>query len=75
MVLFTNKCIYYLKIISFYLIISMESPKVTTKPIPIPKNSKNEIKLLFPDIEKSRDNLKKLFGLSKTPEGGLYADK
>lgn len=53
----------------------MESSKIITKPIPIPKNSKNEIKLLFPDIEKSRDNLKKLFGLSKTPEGGLYADK
>lgn len=53
----------------------MESPKITTKPIPIPKTPKNEIKILFPDIEKSRSNLKEMFGLSKTPEGGLYADK
>jgi len=52
----------------------MESPKTTTKPIEIPKKQ-NEIKILFPDIEKTRDNLKKLIGLSKTPEGGLYADK
>ena len=53
----------------------MESQKTASKPIQIPKGLKNEIKILFPDIEKSRDNLKEMFGLSKTPEGGLYADK
>jgi hypothetical protein len=53
----------------------MESPKIETKPIKIPKHPNKDIKLLFPDIEQSRENLKKMFGLSKTPEGGLYADK
>ena len=52
----------------------MENKRTNTKPIPIP-DMKTEVKLLFPDIEKSRENLKQMFGLSKTPEGGLYADK
>lgn len=52
----------------------MDSPKTKSKPIPIPKPN-SEIKILFTEIERSRDHLKEMFGLSKTPEGGLYADK
>jgi hypothetical protein len=50
----------------------MENKKPESKPIQIPKENG---KISFPDIEKSREYLKKMFGLSKTPEGGLYADK
>lgn len=52
----------------------MDSPKTKSKPIQIPTKN-NEVKILFTEIERSRENLKQMFGLSKTPEGGLYADK
>ena len=52
----------------------MESQnKVTiesSSPIQIPIK-----KSYFDEIERTREKLKESFGLSKTPDGGLFADK